>query len=138
MLAVDGEIKMDELSNLIGLAQFRKSPLELLTLSACETAIGDDRAALGLAGVAIQAGAKSAVATLWSVDDKATSDLVVEFYRQLRDASLSKAAVPQDAPPSKAAALQGAQLKILSGPAMNIPSFGPRFCSSIIGSEKAK
>ena len=63
ILAFDDKITMDRLSQLVGLFQFRESPLELLTLSACETAAGDDRAALGLAGVAIKAGARSALAT---------------------------------------------------------------------------
>jgi len=59
--------------------------VELLTLSACETAAGDDRAALGLAGVAVKAGARSALATLWSVNDEGSSDLVGDFYRTLRE-----------------------------------------------------
>ena len=49
-------------------------------LSACETATGDDRAALGLAGVALKAGARSAVASLWYVSDQASQALVIEFY----------------------------------------------------------
>ena len=48
-------------------------------LSACETACGDDRAALGLAGVALKAGASSALATLWYISDQAAGDLVVDF-----------------------------------------------------------
>ena len=46
------------LDRLIGLFRYRKDPLELLTLSACQTGTGDDRSALGLAGVAIKAGAR--------------------------------------------------------------------------------
>lgn len=53
-------------------------------MSACQPAAGDDRAALGLAGVAIKAGARSALATLWSVDDKASAALVTAFYAELR------------------------------------------------------
>lgn len=67
-------------------------PIELLVLSACETATGDKRAALGLAGVAVRSGARSTLASLWRVDDKSTSVLMSEFYRQLtQDANLSKA-----------------------------------------------
>ncbi|AVH71562.1 CHAT domain-containing protein [Nostoc sp. 'Lobaria pulmonaria (5183) cyanobiont'] len=67
-------------------------PIELLVLSACETATGDKRAALGLAGVAVRSGARSTLASLWQVDDKSTSVLMSEFYRQLtQDANLSKA-----------------------------------------------
>ncbi len=66
--------------------------IELLVLSACETATGDKRAALGLAGVAVRSGARSTLASLWQVDDKSTSVLMSEFYRQLtQDANLSKA-----------------------------------------------
>ena len=63
----------------------RKNALELLVLSACETAQGNPRAALGLAGIAAQARVRSTLATLWQVDDQATSDIMVEFYRQLGD-----------------------------------------------------
>ena len=97
LLAFDEKLTMDRLDELIGLYQFRETPLDLLTLSACETAAGDDRAALGLAGVAVKAGARSALATLWFINDKATSELVTEFYRQLQNTSLSKAVALQNA-----------------------------------------
>jgi len=116
ILAYDGKITMDRLSQLVGLYQYRNTPLELLTLSACETAAGDDQAALGLAGVAIKAGARSALATLWFIDDAATSDLVTEFYRQL-----------QNPAQSKARALQLAQLSILKDPARQHPSYWAPF-----------
>ena len=66
-------------------------------LSACETAAGDNRAALGLAGVALKAGARSAVATLWKISDAATVRLVDEFYRQSSIAKNSKAEALQKA-----------------------------------------
>ncbi|HWF59341.1 MAG TPA: CHAT domain-containing protein [Nitrospira sp.] len=47
--------------------------------------MGDDRAARGLAGIAVKAGARSALASLWLIDHEATSQLVHEFYRQLQD-----------------------------------------------------
>jgi CHAT domain-containing protein len=78
--------------------------VELLVLSACQTAAGDDRAALGLAGVAVKAGARSALATLWFVNDQSTSALITQVYNQLR----------QTPPVSKAQALQAAQIKLLS------------------------
>ncbi|HEY9652187.1 MAG TPA: CHAT domain-containing protein, partial [Coleofasciculaceae cyanobacterium] len=66
--------------------------LELLVLSACQTATGDKRAALGLAGVAVKAGARSTLATLWVVDDRSTADLMIEFYKQLNEnPTISKA-----------------------------------------------
>ena len=61
----------------------REDPLELLVLSACETAAGDKRAALGLAGMAIRAGARSTLASLWQVDDLATSIFMTKFYEEL-------------------------------------------------------
>jgi CHAT domain-containing protein len=103
LLAYDGRMSMDQLSRFIGATRFRaEQPLELLTLSACESAAGDDRAALGLAGVALRAGARSALATLWSVNDQATADFVTAFYGELREPGRSRAE-----------ALQHAQIELL-------------------------
>lgn len=107
---------MTQLERLVGLFRFRREPLELLTLSACQTGSGDDRAALGLAGIAVKAGARSALATLWSINDDASSELVSEFYRQLHDASVSKAR-----------ALQHAQLKLLSDRVYEHPAYWAAF-----------
>jgi CHAT domain-containing protein len=71
--------------------------IELLSLTACQTSVGDDRAALGLAGIAAQAGVKSVLASLWSVDDAATAKLVDSFYTALKDQSLNKAVALQTA-----------------------------------------
>src|SRR4029077_10040905 len=81
LLAYDDKITMDRLSQLIGLFQFRNTSLDLLTLSACETAVGDDRAALGLAGVAVKAGARRALGTLWVLKDEARGGPVCKFLR---------------------------------------------------------
>ncbi len=97
VLAYDQKLTMNQLGELIGLFQFRQTPLDLLTLSACETAAGDERGALGLAGVAIKSGARSALATLWFINDKASSLLVNQFYTQLKQSSHSKAQALQDA-----------------------------------------
>ena len=70
--------------------KYRDDPLDLLTSSACETAEGDDRAALGLAGVAVRAGARSAVATFRQVHDIVAAELLPHFYRQLQDRSVSR------------------------------------------------
>jgi CHAT domain-containing protein len=103
VLTYDGKLTLNNLESLIRPSQYRGKPVELLVLSACQTASGDDRAALGLAGVAVKAGARSALASLWSVSDQSTSDLISDFYHQLRDSpSLSKAQ-----------ALQAAQTKML-------------------------
>jgi CHAT domain-containing protein len=116
LLTFDDKLNMDRLNQLIGLYRFRDEPLELLTLSACETAAGDDRAALGLAGLAIKAGARSALATLWFINDEASSILVAEFYRQLADRTVSKAV-----------ALQRAQLKLIQDPIYRHPSYWAPF-----------
>ena len=102
ILTFDDKLRMDQLSRFIRFSRFRDKPVELLTLSACETAVGDDRAALGLAGVAVKAGARSALATLWFVDDAATSILITDFYKELRNPEMTKAK-----------ALQNAQKKLL-------------------------
>ena len=116
LLTFDGKLTMSGLDRLIGLFRFREDPLELLTLSACQTGVGDDRAALGLAGVAIKAGARSALATLWFINDEASAALVSEFYRQLRDPSLSKAV-----------ALQRAQVKLLGDRVYEHPAYWSPF-----------
>ena len=67
------------------------SPIELLVLSACKTATGDKRAALGLAGVAVRAGARSTLASLWYVSDEATALLMTQFYQELTNTGLTKA-----------------------------------------------
>ncbi len=91
LLTFDGKLTLNRLEQLLELSQYRKQPVELLTLSACQTAAGDDRAALGLAGVAIKAGVRSALATLWFVNDPAAAVLVSGFYQRLQDQSQSKA-----------------------------------------------
>jgi CHAT domain-containing protein/Tfp pilus assembly protein PilF len=116
LLAFDDKLSMDRLDQYIGLFKFRDDPLELLTLSACETAEGDDRAALGLAGIAIKAGARSAVATFWQVHDEVAAELITEFYRQLQDPGVSRAS-----------ALRKAQLKILDDPRFEHPGFWAPF-----------
>ena len=116
VLTFDEKLTMDRLNQVVGYFRFRDQPLELLSLSACQTAAGDDRAALGLAGIAIKAGARSALATLWFVNDEASSALVIEFYSQLKDPSLSKAM-----------ALRQAQLKLLENPDFQHPIFWSPF-----------
>ncbi|GAB3274527.1 CHAT domain-containing protein [Parahaliea aestuarii] len=100
LLTYDSRLRINELGRAIQSRAGSSDTLELLVLSACETAAGDDRAALGLAGVALKAGARSALATLWEVDDQATLDIITEFYRSLSTAG-----------ESKARSLQRAQLK---------------------------
>jgi CHAT domain-containing protein len=105
ILAWDGRINVRELNNLLQTRDLRRTPIELLVLSACETAEGDNRAALGIAGVALRAGARSTLATLWVVDDEGTAALMSRFYQELTNAKVTKAE-----------ALRRAQLSILQNP----------------------
>ncbi len=116
LVTFDGKLTMSQLERLVGLFRFREDPLELLTLSACQTGVGDEQAALGLAGIAIKAGARSALATLWFINDDASKELVSEFYRQLHDTALSKAQ-----------ALQRAQLKLLDDRVYGHPAYWAAF-----------
>lgn len=77
---------------------------DLVTLSACETGLGADMGGEGLIGLvrAFQyAGARSVVASLWSVADQPTADLMRSFYSSLQSGE------------SKAEALQTAQLSLI-------------------------
>ena len=102
LLAWDGRLGLDELSEDVGLFRFREEPLGLLTLSACETARGGEKAGLGLSGMAVKAGARSVLGSLWSVNDPAATALVENFYARLM------------AGDSRAQALRAAQLVLLA------------------------
>ncbi|NEO87597.1 MAG: CHAT domain-containing protein [Spirulina sp. SIO3F2] len=77
--------------------------VELLVLSACQTALGDTAMEYGFAGLAVQAQAGAAVAGLWGANDTATLALMSEFYRQLQLGQ------------PKGEALRQAQLALLQG-----------------------
>ncbi|MGI0487264.1 CHAT domain-containing protein [Pantanalinema rosaneae CENA516] len=92
ILAWDNPINVKQLDGLLrARGQRDRRPIELLVLSACQTAAGDRRATLGLAGVAVRSGARSTLATLWSVDDQSTAYLMAQFYQKLAQPSLTKA-----------------------------------------------
>jgi CHAT domain-containing protein len=116
LLAFDDVITMDRLEDVMGSQRFTDRPVDLLVLSACQTAVGDERAALGLAGVAVKAGARSALASLWFINDESTALLVAEFYRQL--------ALPAN---DKADALRGAQLTLLNDERYRHPAYWAPF-----------
>ncbi|MEH2371604.1 CHAT domain-containing protein [Nostoc sp.] len=84
------KLTISDLYQLISNTRDRNHPIELLTLTACETAVGSDRETLGLAGIAIQAGSQSAMASLWKIDDAATAQLIAKFYQNWHS-GLSKA-----------------------------------------------
>lgn len=90
LLTWDGQVNVKELSELLQSRDTSKV-IDLLVLSACDTATGDDRAVLGLAGLAVRSGARSTVATLWPVKDKAAEMLMTRFYQQLRQSGATKA-----------------------------------------------
>jgi CHAT domain-containing protein len=78
-------------------------PVELLVLSACDTALGDEQAELGFAGLAVLSGVKTALASLWKADDIGTLGLMSEFYDQLQQVTI------------KSEALRQAQIAMLTG-----------------------
>lgn len=116
ILTWDGQLNPNELNALLSADTRQKQPIELLILSACQTATGDDRATLGLAGVATRAGARSTLASLWSVNDAATAELMVRFYQEF---------VQTDA--TKAEALRQAQLQLLQSEDFRDPYFWAAF-----------
>lgn len=95
----NGKLRLNQIPEL----NWSQPPVELLVLSACRTALGNEQAELGFAGLAVQAGVKSAVASLWLVNDEATLGLMTQFYKQLKGT------------PIKAEALRQAQLAMLKG-----------------------
>lgn len=100
-------INVNQFDSLLRAGSLKRSqPIELLVLSACNTAQGDNQAILGLAGVAVRAGARSTIATLWGANDEATANLMGKFYNNLAS----------DQQISKARALRNAQLELLAEP----------------------
>jgi CHAT domain-containing protein len=92
ILAYNQLLKSSEWNNLLRTnKQSPSSIVELLVLSACETAKGDNRATLGLAGIAVRAGARSTLATLWQVSDRSTAALMEQFYKELTNPEVTKA-----------------------------------------------
>ncbi|WP_176329891.1 CHAT domain-containing protein [Thioflexithrix psekupsensis] len=91
LLMYQEKLTLNQLEQLVRTHRWQQQPVELLTLSACETAVdsreetAEWRGALGLAGVAVKAGARRVLASLWRVDDRATQQFMAQFYQQLRD-----------------------------------------------------
>ncbi|MFB2834760.1 CHAT domain-containing protein [Floridanema evergladense] len=113
ILAWNSQINVKNLDQLLRVREQQTTPpIELLVFSACETAAGDNRAALGLAGVAVRAGARSTLATLWRVSDESTAALMVKFYQELAKEGVTKAQ-----------ALRLAQLSILKDKKYQLPFF---------------
>lgn len=117
LLTASGTIKVDDLGTLFRTRGLnRTDEIELLVLSACETASGDNRAALGIAGTTVRAGARSAIASLWSLDDESSVEMMKQFYQQL-----SKGTV------SRAEALRQAQSSLMKNPQYAYPRYWAAF-----------
>ncbi len=134
ILTWDSLLQVKKFEGLLKIRETGSSkPIELLVLSACQTAVGDRRAALGLAGVAVRSGARSTLATLWSVNDQSTAKLVAEFYRSLlgkQDNSRGKGSHPPSIAPTritKANALRQAQLHLLKDSEYDHPFYWAPF-----------
>ncbi|NEQ65908.1 MAG: CHAT domain-containing protein [Symploca sp. SIO2D2] len=96
----DRKLKLDSMREL---KLYDQPQVELLVLSACRTAIGNEEAEMGFAGLAFRTGVKTALASLWKVEDNGTLGLMTAFYTQLSDSK------------TKAEALQKAQLAMIRG-----------------------
>lgn len=80
----DQRVTMDALEQMILPRMVSSKPIELLVLSACETAAGDDQAAFGLAGLAVKSGVRTAIASLWQVNDQSTRELMTVLYEEFQ------------------------------------------------------
>lgn len=118
ILTWNDRIDVNELEELLKVREETPKliPIEMLVLSACQTAEGDNRSALGIAGIALKSGARSTVGTLWPVSDKSTSLLMNEFYQQIRKTSQTKAQI-----------LRQAQLKLIKSEQFNHPFYWAPF-----------
>ncbi|NER37371.1 MAG: CHAT domain-containing protein [Oscillatoria sp. SIO1A7] len=117
LLTWDDRLNVQEIDELLQSREITGvGAIELLVLSACETAAGDDRAVLGLAGIAVKSGARSTLATLWRVRDESTALFMSEFYKQLQAPGISKAE-----------AVRKAQLALLGSDIYDEPFFWAPF-----------
>lgn len=113
LLTWEDRLNVKELSELLSARDNnRDRAIELLVLSACDTAAGDDRAALGLAGLAVKSGARSTIATLWPVRDEAAALLMSKFYQNLQAPNTTKAT-----------ALRQAQMALIADSRYKVPFF---------------
>ena len=97
IMAFDDVLRLRDLQSLLRDERFRRRPIELLSLSACQSAEGDDRSPLGISGAAVKARAKSVLGTLWPVEDNSARIVMESFYRHLERDGASKARALQEA-----------------------------------------
>jgi len=116
LMTFDHKLNMNQLGSILKPKQLSDKPIELLTLSACQTAEGDDRSPLGMAGIALKSGARSILGTLWPIADNAAQQMLPSFYKNLIQTQTTKAK-----------ALQKAQLKLLKQKEFEHPFFWSAF-----------
>ena len=116
IMASDNIIDINELERLLQSKKFLDQPVELLTLSACQTAEGDDRAPMGLSGLALKAKVRSTLGTLWPLSDRAAPIIMAAFYKGLLEPGVSKAQ-----------ALRLAQLSLLAQKEFSAPFYWAPF-----------
>jgi len=116
VLTWNEKLTVEQLNHLLRSDKKQINPIELLVLSACRTAFGDNRASLGLAGMAVRSGARSTIASLWDVDDQATAELMAKFYQELTNSQNTKSE-----------ALRRAQLAILKNDKFAHPYYWAAF-----------
>lgn len=113
----DGRLTVNDLRAVLSQRSLKdQRAIELLVLSACQTAEGNSRAALGMAGLAVRSGARSTLATLWAVNDASTARFIAEFYQRLLQPHVSKAE-----------AVREAQLALIHSQEFNHPFFWAPF-----------
>ncbi len=113
VVTADGKLKIDEFDKLFRTQRkSSKQGIELLILSACQTATGNDQEVMGIAGTTVQAGASSAIASLWDLDDQSSVPFIKEFYQHLGEPNISRAE-----------ALRLAQQALLKSPNYDHPRF---------------
>ncbi len=116
IMTYDKILNLTQLENLLNADYFKLYPIDLITLSACQTAEGDDRSPLGISGVAIKSKVHTALGSLWPVSDEATSELMTNFYKNLKSSDFNKAK-----------ALQQAEIKLLKQKKFANPSLWSPF-----------
>jgi len=112
LLTWDGQINVREIDQMLQANLGNREGIELLMLSACESASTDPKAGLGLAGVAIKAGANSTIGTIWSIDDEAAAHFVDIFYQELTQPNATRAST-----------LRKAQIALLKDPQYQHPIY---------------
>ncbi|BAT52096.1 filamentous haemagglutinin outer membrane protein [Nostoc sp. NIES-3756] len=95
----EDKLRLDQIRQL----RLNEPQVEMMVLSACRTALGDEQAEIGFAGLAVLAGVKTSIASMWAVNDAGTAALMTKFYESLKTA------------PIRAEALREAQVAMAKG-----------------------